>query len=243
MGPPMIQCCVNGPRRPSEHPGLPVSAEAIAAAARAVVEAGATDLHVHPKTADGKDTLEPDVVAAVVQAVRDAVPGVPVGVTTGAWAEADPLRRVELVRAWVVLPDHASVNWHETGADIVAKALLDRGIGVEAGLWSGTTGVECLMRSGLAPLMLRFLAEVVDPDPVGAVAEAELLLGGLEASLPLDRVPVLLHGEDGGAWPVLRMALARGLDIRIGLEDTLVGLDGAPATDNAELVRQAEDLV
>jgi uncharacterized protein (DUF849 family) len=52
-------------------------------------------------------------------------------------------------------------------------------------------------------------------------------------------VPVLLHGEDGGAWPVLRLAVARGLPTRIGLEDTLTGPDGAPAAGNAALVRAA----
>lgn len=159
--------------------------------------------------------------------------------TTGAWAEVDPVRRVELLRSWSVRPDHASVNWHEPGAATVAKALLDRGIGVEAGLYSGSAGIVRLVESGLAPQMLRFLAEVTDPDPVGAVGAAARLLEQLEASLPVDRVRVLLHGEDGGAWPVLRLAQARGLDVRIGLEDCLIGLDGAPSADNAELVRQA----
>lgn len=34
-----------------------------------------------------------------------------------------------------MLPDFASVNWHEDGADEVAAALLEIGVGVEAGLW------------------------------------------------------------------------------------------------------------
>ena len=68
---------------------------------------------------------------------------VPVGVTTGAWAEPGPAARLERVRSWSMLsepPDHASVNWHEEGAEEIAAALLDRGVGVEAGIWSGTDG-------------------------------------------------------------------------------------------------------
>ena len=48
--------------------------------------------------------------------------------------------------------------------------------------------------------------------------------------------PVLLHGEDGGAWPVLRLAGRLGLATRIGLEDVLVLPDGERAGSNAQLV-------
>lgn len=147
-----------------------MSPAALAAAARQAVAAGAEDVHVHPKTPCGQDSLAPRVVAAAVEAIR-AVVDVPVGVTTGAWAEPDPVRRVTRVGSWTVLPDHASVNWHEPGA---------------------------------APGR-----------------------------------PVLLHGQDGGAWPVLRLAGTLGLDTRIGLEDTLLLPDGGPARDNAQLIRAA----
>ncbi|MDG4860878.1 3-keto-5-aminohexanoate cleavage protein, partial [Streptomyces sp. T-3] len=51
--------------------------------------------------------------------------------------------------------------------------------------------------------------------------------------------PVLLHGEEGGAWPVLRLARHLGLATRIGLEDTLLLPDGERAAGNAELVAAA----
>lgn len=63
------------------------------AAAREAVAAGAEDVHPHPEDRDGRDTLEATAVAAAVSAVRVAVPGVAVGVTTGAWATADPRAR------------------------------------------------------------------------------------------------------------------------------------------------------
>ncbi|MFD6534103.1 3-keto-5-aminohexanoate cleavage protein [Streptomyces sp. NPDC060184] len=40
-------------------------------------------------------------------------------------------------------------------------------------------------------------------------------------------------------WPVLDLALARGLETRIGLEDTLTAPDGPPVADNGALVRLA----
>lgn len=226
-----VQVCLNGPRTRR----VPVTPAELGRAAGEAVAAGAVDVHLHPKDADGRDTLDPATVAACVEAVRTAAPGVPVGVTTGAWAEPDPARRVRLVRDWPVPPDHASVNWHEDGAARLADALLDRGVGVEAGLWSGTDGARHFRAWPHRTRALRVLAEVVDTDPATAPDTAVRLLAGL-AGLG---VPVLLHGEDGGAWPVLRLAVARGLPTRIGLEDTLTGPDGAPAAGNAALVRAA----
>ena len=90
---------------------------------------------MHPKTPDGKDSLEPDVVAAAVTAVRAAVPGLPLGVTTGFWALPDADARRRAVEGWTVLPDFASLNWHEPGSPELAEVLLGKGLGVEIGLF------------------------------------------------------------------------------------------------------------
>ncbi|MBC2878993.1 MULTISPECIES: 3-keto-5-aminohexanoate cleavage protein [Streptomyces] len=235
----ILQACLNGPRARREHPGLPVTPAELAEAAREAVAAGAVDLHVHPKDATGADTLDPAAVADTVSRVRAAVPGVPIGVTTGAWAVPDPRIRAELVRSWTILPDHASVNWHEDGADLVAAALTERGVAVEAGLFSGTDAVTRFRTSPFAGAALRILAEVMDTGPDAAEATAGALLDELGTNLP---APVLLHGQDGGAWPVLRLALRRGLSARVGLEDVLHLPDGSPATGNAALVRAAAAL-
>ncbi|MGW0598156.1 3-keto-5-aminohexanoate cleavage protein [Streptomyces sp. NPDC002776] len=233
----MVQVCLNGARSAADGASVPLSPEAMAeSAAEAVaVAAGATDVHVHPKTPCGRDSLSPRIVAATLEAIRARVP-VPVGVTTGAWAEPDPAVRVSRVRSWTVLPDHASVNWHEPGAEEVASALIDRGVGVEAGVWSGTDGAARFARSPLGPKVLRVLAEVTDTSPETAEASARSLLAELGSAFGR---PVLLHGEDGGAWPVLRLAARLGLSTRVGLEDTLLLPSGERASSNAQLVTQS----
>ncbi|MFE7274547.1 3-keto-5-aminohexanoate cleavage protein [Streptomyces sp. NPDC057623] len=228
----MIQVCLNGTRGAGEGVVVPLSPEALAGSAAEAVAAGATDIHVHAKTPCGRDSLSPRVLAPTLAALRARV-SVPVGVTTGAWAEPDPMARVERVRSWTVLPDHASVNWHEDGAEDVAAALIERGVGVEAGIWSGTDGAARFAGSPLGPRVLRVLAEVTDPSPETAEATAHALLADLG---PAFGRPVLLHGEDDGAWPVLRLAGQLGLASRIGLEDTLVLPDGERALSNAQLV-------
>ncbi|MDF3141917.1 MULTISPECIES: 3-keto-5-aminohexanoate cleavage protein [unclassified Streptomyces] len=233
----MIQVCLNGPRGAGDGAVVPLSPEALADSAAEAVAAGATDIHVHPKTPCGQDSLSPRVLAPTLEAIRARVP-VPVGVTTGAWAEPDAADRVARIRSWTVLPvlpDHASVNWHEPGAEEVAAALLERGVGVEAGIWSGTDGAARFAVSPLGPKVLRVLAEVRDTSAKTAEESAHALLTDLGAAFGR---PVLLHGEDAGAWPVLRLAGRLGLATRIGLEDTLVLPDGERAGSNAQLVAE-----
>ncbi|MBW8821130.1 MAG: 3-keto-5-aminohexanoate cleavage protein [Streptomyces sp.] len=228
----MVQVCLNGPRGAADGTAVPLTPESMALAAAEAVAAGATDIHVHPKTPCGRDSLSPRVVAATLEAIRARV-SVPVGVTTGAWAEADPAVRLARVRGWTVLPDHASVNWHEPGAEEIAAALIDLGVGVEAGIWSGTDAAARFAVSPLGPKVLRVLAEVTDTQ--AAETSARTLLAELG---PAHGRPVLLHGEDAGAWPVLRLAGRLGLATRVGLEDTLVLPDGQRAASNAQLVTE-----
>ena len=236
----MLQVCLNGARTAADSAAVPMSPAALAEAARQAVAAGADEVHVHPKTPCGQDSLAPRVVAAVLEADPGGG-GCPGGGDDRRLGEPDPARRAERIRSWTVLPDHASVNWHEPGAEAVAAALLERGIGVEAGIWSGTDGAESFARSPLAPRVLRVLAEVTDTDAGSAPATARELLTAVAGAAP--GRPVLLHGEDGGAWPVLRLAGALGLATRIGIEDTLLLPDGRPATGNAQLVATATTLV
>ncbi|MBF6544242.1 3-keto-5-aminohexanoate cleavage protein [Nocardia brasiliensis] len=236
----MLQVCLNGARTRNECAALPGTPDELAAAAREAVRAGAEDIHLHPKDATGQDTLDPDRVAAAVAAVRAAVPGVPVGVTTGAWTATHPGERVANVGAWTVLPDHASVNWHEDGAAAVAEALLARGIGVEAGIYSGTDAARRFLAWPHAHRALRVLAEVTDTDPLTARETAAALLDSLKAKIDL---PILLHGQDTAAWTILTMAAARCLDTRIGLEDVLHLPDESPAESNDNLILAARHII
>jgi uncharacterized protein (DUF849 family) len=231
----MLQACLNGQRSREEHPAVPLTPAELAADAALAVAAGAAELHVHPRAPGGRDTVEPEAVAATVRAIRAACPGVPLGLTTGLWTTGgDPERRHASVEAWEELPDYASVNLFEPGSAELCALLAGRGVGIEAGAWR-LADARLLLERGLSPL--RVLVETSDggaEDPVAAAAEIDELLvrEGLAA-------PQLHHGAGGDAWTVLEAALARGRDVRIGLEDTTVMPDGSPARDNAQLVAEA----
>jgi uncharacterized protein (DUF849 family) len=131
-----VQACLNGSRPRGAHPALPLDGAALADAARTCAAAGATSVHLHPRDAAGAETLDGAVVDATVLAVRRACPGIGIGVTTGAWILPDASTRLLAVREWSA-PDFASVNLSEDGAAAVMAALLERGIGVEAGAARG----------------------------------------------------------------------------------------------------------
>jgi uncharacterized protein (DUF849 family) len=225
--------CVNGGLPRDAHATVPITPAEVAADAARCEAAGAKAVHVHPRDVDGRESLHPAVVADTVNALRKSCPDLPVGVSTGAWMEPDPDDRVRAILGWHSLPDFASVNVHEPGGERVARALHDRGVGVEAGLWTLDAAEE--YRRWTVPC-LRILLEPTQSDPDDAVANARRLL----AALPPGGPPVLLHGEGGrAAWAVLREALRRGVDTRIGLEDTQSGPVGAPVEGNRELVAAA----
>lgn len=232
----LIKACLNGSTTRAQHPAVPISPDEIGRAAATAVAAGAGALHVHALRPDGAQTLEPATCDAVVAAIRRACPDVPVGLSTIADAEPDVTRRIAHVSGWRVKPDFVSVNVREDGIHDLCRALIRDGVGIEAGLWS-TDDADRFLASRLPPRCLRVLIEPTAEDSAQAVAVAHAISARLEdAGVTLRQVH---HGNGFATWAVLQSAIARGHDIRIGLEDTTVGPDGARARDNAELVALA----
>ena len=222
----LLQAALNGPYTKADHPAMPITAAELAADAKACAEAGAGAIHMHPRGADGRESLEAAVIDGAVREVRAAC-GVPVGVSTGAWIEPDLERRLALIGQWTE-PDYASVNISEPGFEQVIRALRQRGIGVEAGVWS-VEDARALTAQSVGDALTRTLIEPVDADPATAVALVATIAEHIDG-------PILQHGDDQATWVLLQDAATKGFDTRIGLEDT----QEAP---NAELVHRAMSLI
>jgi uncharacterized protein (DUF849 family) len=238
----VIQAALNGDRRCDEHPGIPCTAEELAQDAAACVAAGAAELHLHPRDANGIETLDPLTVYRTVQQVKTAA-NVPVGVSTGAWIEPDLEKRIALIRTWYG-PDYASVNCSEEGAIDVMYALISAGIGIEVGIGTPEE-VDVFARSLLifSNAVVRILVE-----PMGAeLADEDAAKARFDAILQrLDTLgfmnPRLQHTDGPLAWFGVRDALRRKWDTRIGFEDTLVGPRRKTVSSNAELVEAARSI-
>jgi len=117
------------------------------------------------------------------------------------------------------------------------QALVEAGVGIEAGVWS-VEDAEKLSASGVEPM--RVLIEPVELHASGAVAFVQRVHDAL------DRLgvsaPRLQHGDGQATWILLADALWRGIDTRIGLEDTLYEPNGERTTGNEALVRAARRL-
>ena len=232
----MLQAALNGARRRDDYPTIPWTPEDLADSAADAARAGATAIHVHVRDGRGVESLEPADIARTVQALRTAVPRVPVGVSTGAWIVPNTERRHQLVECWTELPDYASVNFDEPGSELLAALLLQRDVGIEAGV-ANTAAATRFARSGLAPRCLRILLE----PQIQEFAAALEVVRNVEAVLDQAQIaiPRLLHGIDRTAWPMISEAARRGLQTRIGFEDTVTLPDGSAAPSNAALVAAA----
>jgi uncharacterized protein (DUF849 family) len=229
----LIKACLNGSREPGEHPALPLTPVELARDAQVVVAAGARALHIHPRRADGQQSLAAQDQAIALSTIRAQCPGIPIGVSTIFWIDSDVTLRLQHIQQWIILPDFASVNFDEPGVAELCNTLLARGIGVEAGI-SSVEDAELLLNLASADRFLRILIEPGEEGAEAALSNAEAIIRRLgEDHIQL---PILLHGYGNAAWPVLEAALQRGYDTRIGLEDTLTLPDGRQAKDNAELV-------
>jgi uncharacterized protein (DUF849 family) len=218
----VLKACLNGGVSRAEHPAVPITAAELAADAFEVRAAGADAVHVHPRDHHGRESLDPAVIADAVQAIREACPGLPVGVSTGAWIDDNRIARIE---RWTTVPDFASVNAHEDGALETARVLRDHGVQVEAGIW--TPAAAHIYATTWDTPVLRILVEIMDDGH-----ELELIMSRIEGE-------ILLHAEGPAVWPILREATKRRLSTRIGLEDTKLLPDASPAPDNATLVEAA----
>ena len=232
----MIQAALNGGRARAEHPGIPITAAEVAQSAKESIAAGAACVHFHVRGVDAKESLDGGDVAAALKAVRAAIPGVPVGVSTGAWILKDRTLRYESIAAWTTLPDFASVNFNEDGAAELAELLLSRGIGIEVGL-ADVEGTKAFVKSGLAKRCMRLLLEPMQGSAGEALDRLEEILVGLGSDVEL---PILFHGLNATAWPMIAEAAARRYDTRVGFEDVLTLPDGSAVRGNGELVEEAK---
>jgi len=232
--PAILQACINGARPIGFHPTLPLTPDEMARDAAACIRAGATELHLHPRDGLRRESLK--AVDATLSAIRFACPGTLVGVSTGAWIEADEQRTRECIQQWQTLPDYASVNLSEQDAPAVMRALQQRGVGIEAGLAS-VDDAKRFVAMTERPQVLRVLIELEQQNFYDASSIVFDIVGILNGA-QIDR-QILLHGFDATVWQFIELSKKHHWSTRIGLEDTCLLPDGTRTQDNAELVATA----
>jgi uncharacterized protein (DUF849 family) len=231
----VIQCALNGEYTRADHPEVPVTPAQLVADAVACAAAGAGSVHLHPRRPDGIETLAAEVHDAVVAAIRAAAPGLEISCSTQEDIDLGGLPdRPAAVRAWTAPPDVVSLNLVEAGSIELGHVLLERGIGIEAGVFTHDD-VDRLLAAPWAGQVRRVLVEVIFEHEAAAAVELARALDARVAGLGRPR---LWHGDGQASWAVVDAALEAGHDVRVGLEDSLIGRDGGPAAGNAGQVAE-----
>jgi uncharacterized protein (DUF849 family) len=239
----IIQVTPNGPYGKDVHPAMPETLQELLVELGGCFLCGAGGVHLHVRDDDGRESLDPGHVNPTVEAVRNVAgecgAHVEVGLTTGAWIVPDLSERIGLIRDWVGV-DCATVNLSEEGFEEVMAGMLDVGIGIDVGLWD-ISEVPALTASGLLDQVTRISIELDPGEPYFPKGDPVELAGAINDALDEagSTCPRLTHGAGDWTWPLVRDALRRGHDTRVGFEDSTRMPDGSVAASNRELVKAA----
>lgn len=262
--PAILTCALTGVlTNPDQHP-VPVTPEQMAHEARAAFDAGASVMHVHLRDqAPGRGFLpswDPELAAAVCDAIRAACPGVILNLTTGVLGpDIDgPAACIRRVRPEIAACNAGSLNYlklREDGRWAWPPMVFDNPVDKIERF------VAVMRECGTHPEFECFDVGIVRS--VGLFAKAGLVDGtpelnfvmGVASGMPCDAALLALlpgYAPPGAVWqatligraeiwPVHQRAAELGGMLRTGLEDTFYLPDGRRARGNGELIEALAD--
>jgi 3-keto-5-aminohexanoate cleavage enzyme len=245
----IITCALTGGIHGKEaNPNLPEQPDEIVAQGIAAWREGAAILHVHARNPDGSNTMSMDIYSELHQrlcAETDAV----IQLTTG----GSPVLPVEQRLNTVLLaPEMCSLNlgllnffirgqqvfFSNHRSDIVrfAKEMRVRGVKPELEAYNEAMLEEAEYLIGTELLEPPYIINCVlhTPTQGGLRGSPRNLMGMIERMPPKSIVNVSSMGRT--QLPITTMALAMGLNVRVGMEDNVYYRHGELVEHNARLV-------
>lgn len=247
--PAMLTCAVAG-GLVTGNPNQPRDRDDVIREAVDAARAGASIVHVHARSVDGRMTQSPEDYLEIKRAVRAQGLDVVLNFTTGGELGSPAQERRRSLQAQ---PELASLNcgslnfgpdgvlFHNPPSLIaeLAQEMAERGIVPEyecfdVGMATTAAGMASAARG--APGMMHLVLGVVG----GAPANVETAC--LFARLVPAGVPWMVTAIGRHNFPMMAVTLALGGHIRTGLEDVVYAAPGRYARCNAELVARARAL-
>lgn len=254
----VLTCALNGVlTNPKTHP-VPVTPEEMAASAREAFDAGASVMHVHYRMQEpdhgGWPSWDPDVAGAIIDAIRDACPGVIINSTTGVVGPdvSGPVACVKRVKPEIAACNAGSLNYLKLKRDgswawppmmfdnpvEKIQTMIDamNEVGAHPEFECFDVGiVRCVnmyIENGMAPAAhYNFVMGVASGMPV----DADLLQLLLRYKREQDPWQTTLIGRQE-IWPVHQRTAELGGMLRTGIEDTFYLPDGERASGNGALI-------
>jgi 3-keto-5-aminohexanoate cleavage enzyme len=253
--PVVITCALTGGIHGKEaNPNLPEQPDEIVEQGVAAWQAGAAILHVHARNPDGSNTMDPEIYRELHErlcAETDAV----VQLTTG----GSPLLSVEERLNTVLLsPEMCSLNMgllnffirgeqvffanHRSDIERFAREIAARDVRPELEVYSAAMLEEVQHLISLGILEPPYVVNLVFHTPTqgGTRGTPENLIDAVQRIRALDEdIRINVTSMGATQLPLTTIALAMGLNIRVGMEDNVLYRRGEPLADNAQLVRRA----
>ena len=260
----ILTCALTGVlTNPKQHP-VPVTPAQMAAEARDAFNAGASVMHVHVRNQeDGMGHLpswDPEVMAAVVDAIREACPGVIINLTTGVVGKdiSGPLACIRRVKPEIAACNAGSLNYLKIKEDgqwawppmvfdnPVSKVQQFLDVMAECGTHPEfecfdvgiVRSVGMYIKAGmLKPEMGRAEYNLVMGVASGMPCDADLLALLPQWMAPNSVWQATLIGR-AEIWPVHQKTAELGGMLRTGLEDTFYLPNGERASGNGALIAE-----
>ncbi len=260
----ILTCALTGVlTNPKQHP-VPVTPAQMAAQARDAFNAGASIMHVHVRNQEeGLGHLpswDPDVMESVVNAIREACPGVIINLTTGVVGKdiSGPLACIRRVKPEIAACNAGSLNYLKIKEDgqwawppmvfdnPVAKVQQFLDVMAECGTHPEfecfdvgiVRSVGMYIKSGmLKPEMGRAEYNLVMGVASGMPCDADLLALLPQWMAPNSVWQATLIGR-AEIWPVHQKTADLGGMLRTGLEDTFYLPNGERASGNGALIAE-----
>jgi uncharacterized protein (DUF849 family) len=254
----IITCAVTGVLTdPKQHP-VPVTVEEMAASAKEAFDEGAAIVHLHFRRQEPGlghlPTWDPEVCAAICDAVRSACPGIIINMSTGVVGPdiTEPVNAMRRIKPEIAACNAGTLNYLKTRADgswawppmvfdnPVAKVKQFLDVMAEVG---ARPEFECF-DTGIVRQVGLFVHNGMASHP-----HCNFVMGvasGMAAEP--DLLPLLRRWLVEGAswevtaigraevWPLHQRAAELGGSLRTGLEDTFYLPDGSKARGNGELI-------
>ncbi|RDK10424.1 3-keto-5-aminohexanoate cleavage protein [Cupriavidus lacunae] len=239
-------------KRASDHPAVPLTAAALAAEARACLDAGAAMMHMHVRDAEGRHSLDVqtyrDALAAVKQAVGEALLVQVTSEAAGVYKAAEQMATVRELR-----PEAVSVGLREVAVPEIPDgelaaffAWLARERVMTQVILYDVADVQrwqSMRARGMVPPGAWSVLYVLGRYSAGQVSSPHDLLPFLQAASDAvgagDALPwaICAFGREENAC--VTAAAAFGGHVRVGFENNLLLRDGSRAPGNHALVAQA----
>ena len=257
--PAVVTCALTGVLTdPGQH-GVPVTPEQMASEAKRAQEAGATVVHLHyrdQRPGMGQlPTWDPEIAAAIVDAIRAECPGLLINSSTGVMGPdiSGPLAVLARTKPEIAAMNAGSLNYLKARSDgrwAWPPMLFDNEVGkIEkflGAMYAQGIVPECeAFDSGIVRSigLLKQVGLLKDPVHVSLVMGVASGMPCKASWLPLlvDELPAGAHFQAicigrQEVWAVHRKCAELGGHVRTGLEDTFYLPDGTKSASNGPLV-------